>query len=84
MDTPRRLLDIQHGLGLCALLRFGRRWAIVRIAAGLGLEAMLAGRVEEGPRQVILEPVGVQLRPGTGSSCPWANTKPKVQAMCSE
>jgi hypothetical protein len=31
----------------------------VRIAEGLGYEALLAGRVEAGPRQVILEPVDV-------------------------
>ena len=36
----------------------GRRsW---RIAERLGLSALVAGRVEEGPRQVILEPVGVR------------------------
>jgi len=32
----------------------------VAIAQRLGLEALIAGRVEEGPRQVILEPVGVR------------------------
>jgi phosphoribosylformylglycinamidine cyclo-ligase len=33
---------------------------LVELAGGLGLRAMLAGHVEEGPRQVILEPVGVR------------------------
>ena len=33
---------------------------VVELAGDLGLRAMLAGRVEEGPRQVILEPVGVR------------------------
>jgi len=32
----------------------------VRIAEGLGLSALLAGHVQEGPRQVILEPVDVR------------------------
>jgi phosphoribosylformylglycinamidine cyclo-ligase len=32
----------------------------VGVAEGLGLRAMVAGRVEEGPRQVILEPVDVR------------------------
>ena len=34
--------------------------AVVATARQLGLEAVLAGSVEEGPRQVILEPVGVR------------------------
>jgi phosphoribosylformylglycinamidine cyclo-ligase len=33
---------------------------LLELAGGLGLQAMLAGHVEEGPRQVILEPVGVR------------------------
>jgi phosphoribosylformylglycinamidine cyclo-ligase len=33
---------------------------LLELAGGLGLRAMLAGHVEEGPRQVILEPVGVR------------------------
>lgn len=34
----------------------------VEIAAGLGLRAHVAGVVEEGPREVVLEPVGVRYR----------------------
>jgi len=34
--------------------------AVLEIAQGLGLSALLAGQVEEGPRQVILEPVDVR------------------------
>jgi len=34
--------------------------SIVSLAGDLGLDAVLAGHVEEGPRQVILEPVGVR------------------------
>jgi phosphoribosylformylglycinamidine cyclo-ligase len=34
--------------------------AVVEIAQGLGLAAVLAGHVEDGPRQVILEPVDVR------------------------
>ena len=33
---------------------------IAQIAQELGLRALVAGRVEEGPRQVILEPVDVR------------------------
>ena len=34
--------------------------AIVATAERLGLSALVAGHVEEGPRQVILEPVDVR------------------------
>ena len=34
---------------------------IVELAAGLGLQACVAGVVEEGPREVVLEPIGVRL-----------------------
>ena len=33
---------------------------IVRSARDLGFQALLAGQVEAGPRQVLLEPVGVR------------------------
>jgi phosphoribosylformylglycinamidine cyclo-ligase len=48
------------GAGYALYCRPGGAGAIVEGASRLGLRALLAGRVEEGPRQVILEPVGVQ------------------------
>ena len=33
--------------------------SVAEIANGLGYEAIVAGRVEEGPRQVIVEPIDV-------------------------
>jgi phosphoribosylformylglycinamidine cyclo-ligase len=48
------------GSGYALYCAAGAGEAIVRIAEGLGLSALLAGRVEEGARQVILEPVGVR------------------------
>jgi len=47
------------GSGYALYCAPGAGEAIVEVAAGLGLSALLAGRVEEGPRQVILEPLGV-------------------------
>ena len=38
----------------------GNGAAVVRVAERLGYGAVLAGHVEEGPRQVLLEPVGVR------------------------
>ena len=40
--------------------RAGAGEAIVELAARPGPAALLAGRVEEGPRQVVLEPLGVR------------------------
>ena len=58
MRTRRTLRSKGSGYALyCAP---GAGEAIVAVAASLGLSALVAGRVEEGPRQVILEPVGVR------------------------
>jgi phosphoribosylformylglycinamidine cyclo-ligase len=48
------------GSGYALYCAAGAGESVVAIAAGLGLTAIVAGRVEEGPRQVILEPVGVR------------------------
>jgi phosphoribosylformylglycinamidine cyclo-ligase len=48
------------GAGLALYCRPADAEAIVSLAEGLGLGALRAGRVEEGPRQVVLEPVGVR------------------------
>jgi phosphoribosylformylglycinamidine cyclo-ligase len=48
------------GSGYAVYCGAGSSAAIVEIAQGLGLSAILAGRVEEGPRQVLLEPLGVR------------------------
>jgi phosphoribosylformylglycinamidine cyclo-ligase len=48
------------GSGLALYCRAGSGEEIVRTAGELGLEALLAGALEAGPRQVLLEPVGVR------------------------
>jgi phosphoribosylformylglycinamidine cyclo-ligase len=48
------------GSGYAIYCAPGAAEPVVGIARSLGLNALLAGRVEEGPRQVILEPVGVR------------------------
>ncbi|HEX3911399.1 MAG TPA: AIR synthase related protein [Solirubrobacteraceae bacterium] len=47
------------GAGFALYCARGSGSTLVELAQGLGLSSLLAGRVEEGPRQVILEPVGV-------------------------
>jgi phosphoribosylformylglycinamidine cyclo-ligase len=48
------------GAGYALYCAAGAGAAIVEVAAGLGLQACVAGGVEEGPREVVLEPVGVR------------------------
>lgn len=60
MDVQAAYSTFNMGTGYALYCAAGCGEQIVAIAEGLGLGAMLAGRVETGPRQVILEPVGVQ------------------------
>ena len=48
------------GSGFALYLSEGEGATAVRLAEELGLPALVAGRVEEGPRQVLLEPLGVR------------------------
>jgi phosphoribosylformylglycinamidine cyclo-ligase len=48
------------GAGYALYCAPGAGEGIVALAQGLGLGALVAGHVEDGPRQVILEPVGVR------------------------
>jgi phosphoribosylformylglycinamidine cyclo-ligase len=52
------------GSGYAVYCAAGAGSEIVAIAAGLGLRAIVAGSVEAGPRQVIVEPVGVHYAGG--------------------
>ena len=47
------------GAGFAVYCAAGAGAEVVRLAGELGLEARVAGRVEEGPRRVIVEPVDV-------------------------
>ena len=61
MDPQAAYSTFNMGAGFAAVLRCRRRCArIVDDRDSLGLDALLAGNVEEGPRQVVLEPVGVR------------------------
>jgi phosphoribosylformylglycinamidine cyclo-ligase len=48
------------GSGYALYCRPGEGAAVAATAESLGLHAQPAGHVEDGPRQVILEPVGVR------------------------
>ena len=59
LDAPAAYSTLNMGAGFAVYCRPGHGAQIVRIARELGLQALLAGAVEEGPRRVILEPVEV-------------------------
>ena len=60
LDPHAAYSTLNMGSGYAIYCAPGAGEAIVQMAGGLGLSALLAGHVEEGPRQVILEPPGVR------------------------
>jgi len=60
MDAQAAYSTFNMGAGFALYCRAGHGVRIIELAERLGLDALLAGRVEEGPRQVVLEPVGVR------------------------
>jgi phosphoribosylformylglycinamidine cyclo-ligase len=64
LDAHAAYSTFNMGSGYALYCRPGGGEEIVRVAAGLGLRALLAGRVEAGPRQVILEPLDVRFAGG--------------------
>jgi phosphoribosylformylglycinamidine cyclo-ligase len=60
MDAQAAYSTFNMGAGFAFYCRAGDGAKIVAAAVRLGLDALLAGRVEEGPRQVVLEPVDVR------------------------
>jgi phosphoribosylformylglycinamidine cyclo-ligase len=55
---------LNMGTGFAVYCAPGAGESVTRVASTLGLEAHLAGRVEEGPRRVVLEPVDVVFESG--------------------
>jgi phosphoribosylformylglycinamidine cyclo-ligase len=60
LDDHAAYSTFNMGSGYALYCAAGSGAAIASIAEGVGLDALVGGRVEEGPRQVILEPVGVR------------------------
>ncbi len=59
LEAAAAYSTLNMGAGFAVYCRPGGGARVVEVAHELGLDALLAGTVEEGPRQVILEPVGV-------------------------
>ncbi len=60
MDAQAAYSTFNMGTGYALYCAAGDGEKIVAIATSLGLRALVGGHVEEGPRQVLLEPVGVR------------------------
>jgi phosphoribosylformylglycinamidine cyclo-ligase len=59
LDPEAAHSTFNMGAGLAVYCAPGSGDAVVALAAGLGLGAIVAGEVEEGPRRVLLDSVGV-------------------------
>jgi phosphoribosylformylglycinamidine cyclo-ligase len=60
LDAQSAYSTFNMGAGFAVYTAAGAGARVVGIAEQLGLVALVAGRVEEGPREVVLEPVGVR------------------------
>jgi phosphoribosylformylglycinamidine cyclo-ligase len=60
LDVHEAYSTFNMGSGYAVYCAAGAGVEVVALARELGLEAILAGSVETGPRQVILEPIGVR------------------------
>ncbi len=60
LDPQAAYSTFNMGCGYALYCPAGDGERVVGAAASVGLDAMVAGRVQQGPRQVILEPVGVR------------------------
>jgi phosphoribosylformylglycinamidine cyclo-ligase len=59
LDPHAAYSTFNMGSGYALYCAAGAGAQVVQLAADLGLPAVLAGQAQEGPRQVILEPLGV-------------------------
>jgi phosphoribosylformylglycinamidine cyclo-ligase len=60
LDAKAAYSTFNMGAGYAVYCAAGAGETVVDVAGGLGLRAWVAGSVEEGPREVLLEPVGVR------------------------
>jgi phosphoribosylformylglycinamidine cyclo-ligase len=60
MDAQAAYATFNMGAGFALFCAPGEAERVLAVARRVGLDALLGGRVEEGPREVVLEPVGVR------------------------
>ena len=56
---PPPTAPLNMGAGFAVYCRPGHGSRVVEVARELNLDALVAGVVEQGPRQVVIEPLGV-------------------------
>lgn len=61
LDPRAAYTTLNMGAGYAVYTRPGSAQRVVAMAADAGLDAIVAGVVEEGPRRVVIEPIGVVL-----------------------
>jgi phosphoribosylformylglycinamidine cyclo-ligase len=59
LDAHAAYSTLNMGSGFAVYTAAGTGSQVVEIARGLGHDALIAGQVEDGPRQVIVEPIGI-------------------------
>lgn len=59
LEPKQAYATLNMGSGYAVYCRPGSAGSVVELAATLGLDARLAGAVEEGPRRVLVEPLGI-------------------------
>jgi len=59
LDDHEAYGTLNMGAGFALYVAAGDAQRVVEIAQGLGIPALIAGRVEDGPKQVIIEPLNV-------------------------
>ncbi|HLH15478.1 MAG TPA: AIR synthase-related protein [Solirubrobacteraceae bacterium] len=60
MDPHAAYATFNMGAGYALYCAAGAGEQLVALAAQLGLDALVAGHVEDGPREVVLEPLGIR------------------------
>jgi phosphoribosylformylglycinamidine cyclo-ligase len=64
LDDHAAYSTLNMGAGFAVYCAAGAGTEVVEVARGLGLDAHVAGVVEDGPRRVVLEPLGVTFETG--------------------
>ncbi|MFT3858005.1 MAG: hypothetical protein QM742_11080 [Aquabacterium sp.] len=59
LDDHEAYGTLNMGAGFALYVAAGDAQRTVEIAQSLGIPALVAGRVEDGPKQVVIEPLGV-------------------------
>ena len=60
LDAEQAYSTFNMGAGFAVFVKFDEASRVIELARSHGVDAMLAGRIEAGPKQVIIEPLSVR------------------------